>query len=144
MGKEPTSSVTTAYIEPGSGRVLKIHADGSILIIPGWEKPVTISGGNITVPTFCNVSSFPKSAPEPSSHTPSSQAASDHAKLVQEDAFEAVQENERHGSSQHVPELPPRARSAPPRVGNLPATNSAVQLSPIPGVIMSTLTLLHS
>jgi hypothetical protein len=110
--------VTSAFIEPESGRVLKVLADGSILILQGWRKPIQICGDTITVPPLTNVSVFPSS--EVSAPVPNLPAASEPGQQSHQDCMEVLRHQERRGSSQHVPELPPRAHSAPPTVLRVP------------------------
>lgn len=106
-------AVSQAFIEPDSGRVLKILTDGSILILQGWKKPIETSGNTLTVPAFTNVQAFPNAT------EPASLAATDQGQQFLEDSMEALRYHERRGSSQHVPELLPRAHSAPATVAQV-------------------------
>ena len=99
MGNE--LGVTSAFIEPNSGRVLKVLSDGSILILQGWKKHINVSGDTITVPPLLKVSAFSKAANVPV-HASNMPAASEQGHHSHEDAPDALRHHDRHGSSQHL------------------------------------------
>lgn len=113
--------MAAAFIEPDSGRVLKVLSDGSVVIQQGWNKHIHISGDTITVPPLTKVVAVSKTADvTKTDHASNMPAASEQGQHSHEDAPDALRHHDRHGSSQHVPELPPRAHSAPPRVSRAP------------------------